>query len=204
MSRLCHRLWDFLSHWWAVVSVLRKGKPEDKEELKQRYFEAGTHYYAAARFVALQNANSVSGNLFHIAMEMYLKGHLCADLNQAQRKALGHMLKRLWKKYKKTLLDPSLGQYDAAIARLHKFEGIRYPEDIVERGMIVDCSFGALGAMTRSGSPPPQYTLEIPPLDRLVAVLFQKASVNPNIIRGYLSEHELKFLRQYNPTNTWN
>jgi hypothetical protein len=63
------------------------------------YFRFATEYYVAARTAWLPALGTVTGNLFHHAIEMYLKGDLSREESPAHLRRYGHNLKRLWKAY---------------------------------------------------------------------------------------------------------
>src|SRR5439155_16297211 len=96
-----------------------------------------TQYYIAARLAARGGLLPVHGNLFHHAVEMYLKAALVGTTPVKQLKKIGHGLEPLWSEFKKKAGDPALSRFDGAIAALDKFEDIRYPDEIVAKGMVV-------------------------------------------------------------------
>ena len=82
----------------------------------------------SARFMALQLQVPVAGNLFHHAVEFFLKeavAHRVPVSRLASRK-LGHDLEALWREFKveHTKADESLFPI---VATLNRFEDIRYP-----------------------------------------------------------------------------
>jgi len=48
--------------------------PLDSERVKHEYFHLATQYYTAARYSARAALTPVCGNLFHHAVELYVKG----------------------------------------------------------------------------------------------------------------------------------
>ena len=78
-----------------------------------------------------------TGNQFHHAVELFLKGALAKNGSSLDDlKKLGHNLPKIWEAFKATFNDNSFDQFDNVITSLHRFEDIRYPELIVEQGMM--------------------------------------------------------------------
>src|SRR5260221_12629949 len=91
---------------------------EDKDRLRFMYFDTGLHYHITARFAVIEQFNPLAANLFHHAIEMYLKGALCRTLDEHQRRKLGHRLTKIWKRFKVTHPDPALDRFDQCISEL--------------------------------------------------------------------------------------
>ena len=149
-------------------------------------FKPAGQYYVAGRYAAFAGFIPVTGNLFHHAVEMYLKGGLSKKgMSLADLKKLNHHLPNIWRKYKATFNDKALDQFDDAITSLHRFEDIRYPDLIVQKGMeaIVNILRQHVIPLVSSG-PEPKYELCVQDIDELVGQLFTTASANP---RAFLS-----------------
>jgi len=72
---------------WRKMSGLHgESQPENTEDLKNLYFRYATDYYVAARFAFFARSNPTAGNLFHHAVELYLKGSLTHELNEREEK----------------------------------------------------------------------------------------------------------------------
>ena len=185
--------------------ITRKHKqPEDKEGLQQHYFDLGTDYYVAGRFAVFARLIPTAGNLFHHAIEMYLKGQLCRQLDESGRIRLGHSLKRNWKAFKKAVNDPGLNKYDKLVAELDRFESIRYPEKTSRLGMMVQ--FGITRSVPGHGTSsasPPSYEVVVNEIDELVAEILGKVSVNPAFLTRCLSEDGKAYLLKDNATALW-
>ena len=92
------------------------------EYLNDRYFQIGTQYYAAARSAVINQIDTVGGLLFHYALEMLLKGHLCQTLTDEERKNMSHRLEEeVWPAFKNMMHDPDLDRYDTVIHRIDMF-----------------------------------------------------------------------------------
>jgi HEPN domain-containing protein len=124
----------------VLYAVLRRRQrtgttPENKDALLQEYLKAGIDYHTSARFAAFAGFMPLSGNLAHHSVEMYLKGYLCRKLSERERRNLGHRLRKIWKRFKEEVGDSSLARFDTTISAIDKFERIRYPEEIIRKGM---------------------------------------------------------------------
>jgi hypothetical protein len=171
-----------------------KADPEEATRLKTLYFDTALQYQIAARFATIVGMSPVAGNLFHHAIEMYLKGALCKVLDEAQRRRLGHDLKRIWRRYKRQNPDPVLTKFNRTISDLHNFERIRYPEDIIYRGMESVIGFVREPGFAGTG-PIARYQLVVDELDELVQFLFTAASANPRAYVDRRRPDALKYLR---------
>jgi hypothetical protein len=159
----------------------------DAEHKKSAYFDLGVQYYLAGRWAAFAQLNPVFGNLFHHAIEMFIKGSL-ARLDTAALKRLGHQLVNIWAASKNTVSDPTLDRFDSTIAELNRYEYIRYPERVLAEGMqsFIGLIHGTEG--TSSMTSPPIYQLVVEDIDTLVRVIFDKASVNPAFFTDRFSD----------------
>jgi hypothetical protein len=82
---------------------------DDKIAFDWRLAQAGSDYYLAARF-AIKAQRLVSGNLFHHAVEMFLKSGLVKKGHtEHELYRWGHSLKKLSKGVQDGLSRPSLG-----------------------------------------------------------------------------------------------
>src|SRR5207302_5028079 len=122
-------------------------------------------YHISARYAAFAGFIPVAGNLAHHAVEMYLKGYLCRKLTEGERRMLGHRLPRIWRKVKQDIGDSTLDNFDATISAINKFERIRYPEEIVRKGMTATVRFKTSGAAKEPGRSKPHFVLVIDDLD---------------------------------------
>jgi hypothetical protein len=168
------------------------------------YFGLATEYYAAARGAVFAGSHTVPGNLFHHAIELYLKGVLSADLPQSGLSKYRHDLKRLWKDYKRKNPSSDLSVFDATINALHKFEAIRYPDAIAAKGMFYALPISRpdppLTFSVASGSTPPTYFLVVNEVDALVRAIFDTASVNPTFHFNQLGEEGRAVIQRNNPS----
>jgi len=182
-----------------------RNKMKDWRGLQQLYFDVALQYHVSARFAAISGLLPVSGNLFHHALEMYLKGYFCKDLNEAQLRNLGHNLRKLWRRFKAEVADSSFNQFDNAIAQLDRFERIRYPEEIERLGLRASIGFkkGDVAVNTTSKSQEPTYELTIDDLDALAKVIMEKSRTNPKFFTSRLKGDTLTYLQQQNKAVIW-
>jgi HEPN domain-containing protein len=167
---------------WLENRICRKPPPEDKDRLLSEYFATALHYQIAARYSAAAAFLPVVGNLAHHAIEFYLKGALIKELDEVKRRKIGHDLPKLWRLYKKQKHDPALDKFDQTIRDINKFERIRYPEEILRLGMVVEAGFARSPPPNpRVGKPPPgeRYFLALNEVDELVKLMFQIEGLNP-------------------------
>ncbi len=165
-------------------------------------------YYVLAKFAHEARQTPVAGNCFHHAVELMLKhyllmpGHL--TLKKLAGKKYGHNIPRLWRKFKDKLADPTLDQFDAFIDELHRFDSIRYPDDLFLTGAslaLVQKREQNPKVIYSETKPVPEFNLALEDMDTLMNVLFDKCSVNPQAcapfsFRGLAGE----FLLKDNPT----
>jgi hypothetical protein len=164
------------------------------------FFKIGCQYYIAARFAAFAWFHPVVGNLFHHAIEMYLKGALSKTRGLSDLRKLSHNLPSIWSAFKAGATDPSLDRFDAIIAGLHDYEELRYPDSVLTKGMesaihIVRSSLSTVGAAT-SATSLPHYQVCVEDIDELTDVIFAAAGRNPkayllslnNIAREFLTK----------------
>ena len=172
--------------------------------LKHQYFLIATQYYMAGRFSVFAGLIPVCGNQFHHAIEMYLKGYLCTSLSTDQLIALGHKLDQVWEEFKKQISDPSLAIFDQTISTLDRFEKIRYPEEIVAKGMQSQIGFERPPSSASRTSPPePSYDIYVDEIDSLVEVIFQKSKLDPLSSVRMRSRKEVAYLTESNKTTIW-
>jgi hypothetical protein len=158
-------------------------------------------YYIAGRYAVISCLSPTAANQLHHAVEFLLKSYLAKkdswatvlryghSPNKKYRKRggyYGHDIRRLWLVYRKRVKDPSLVVHDEVIKRLHKFEDIRYPTDLVVKG-------GMLTITRYETDPPPRHRksrvsknryffLSLPQIDRLCKVLLDSCGYNRHLL----------------------
>jgi hypothetical protein len=166
------------------------------------FFKIGSQYYIAARFAAFAWFHPVVGNLFHHAIEMYLKGALSKTKNLSDLRKLSHNLPRIWSAFKVQANDPALDRFGAVITGLHDYEELRYPDSVLTKGMesaihIVRSSPSTMGAATGATSLP-HYQICVQDIDELTDVIFAAASRNPKAYLLMLNKTAREFLTKEN------
>jgi hypothetical protein len=168
---------------------------------KESFFDLATQYYVVARFSAFAGLLLVCGNLFHHAIEMYLKGYLVSKLTLAELKALGHRLQEIWNHCKTEIADAELDNFDQVISDLDKFESIRYPDQILSQGMITLINVKKQHRSAQSAipkRPEPVHEIVVEEIDSLVKVIFQKSSINPEFFTNALKPEAKTYLNKEN------
>jgi hypothetical protein len=184
----------------------------------QAFFSLGMQYYVAARFSAFARFSPVCGNLFHHAIEMFLKGQLASKKSLADLKDLGHRLGSLWGHFKQDVGDSALTRFDQTVTDLDAFESIRYPNQVLAYGMQSFISIShrhTTGAtwqpqIVASGQqwsyqppatqprPEPIFQIVVKEIDELAWVVFEKSSVNPKFFTNSLPAEAKEYLSKEN------
>lgn len=165
----------------------------------QAFFDFGTQYYVAGRYAVFARLNPVAANLLHHAIELYLKGCLVDTLHlndMKKGKVFGHDLLRGWQLFKSKTGDPTLDRFDGAVSDLNKYEDIRYPDDIIAKGLICSIGFGQPSVTPQRQEP--QYHLDVEPIDSLARALFHHASLNPKFFVMNLAPSEREYFFKEN------
>jgi hypothetical protein len=184
------------------VRLFQYSKPEveamTRESADVQFIQLGVQYYVAARAAARAGLLPVCGNLYHHAVEMFLKSGLVRTHSMADLKnTFGHRLPQLWSDFKTEFPAPILAQYDQLIKDIEDFEEIRYPEKVIKQGAVMILGYRSTNS-TPAGSGSPQrqepiYTLYYDDVDRLIGELFTVLSRNPLFFLGGLKP-EIKAL----------
>jgi hypothetical protein len=166
----------------------------------EEFFKAAGQYYVAGRYSAFAGFIPVTGNLFHHAIEMFLKGGLSkTGMSLANLKKLNHDLPDIWATFKDLFNCPNLNRFDPLITSLHRFEEIRYPDLIVQKGLTASIHIlSQAGVNQRKAT----YELCVQDIDELVAQIFTTASANPRaFLSGRFYKQEAKqYLVEQNTT----
>jgi|SRR5882724_1750695 len=173
--------------------------------LQDHYFGIGTQYYAAARSAVINHIDIVGGLLFHYAIEMLLKGHLCLTLTDEERKKMSHRLEdEVWPAFKNMVHDPDLDRYDTVVHRIDMFWDLRYPEDLISTGITLRIGFEPPPPdLIITPKPVKHFELVVDDVDRLVAAIFKKASRNPVGYKLLVGTEARNYLAQWNKTDIW-
>ena len=133
------------------------------------FFRLGTHYYIAGRFAALSGLFLVAGNLMHHAIEMFLKGALVRLVGLDALRDISHDLRKLWARFKERIPSTEATFFDVPIADLHRFERIRYPDNMIREVSQISFSVFRSQRVESSGTAPlSSYTLVLEDVDALV------------------------------------
>jgi len=182
----------------------RRTGPPDPAALSMEYFRTAMEYHVAARFAALSGFNPVAGVMFHHAIEFYLKGYLAKKgLSETDRITLRHDLREVWKACKRVIGDASLSRFDRTVGDLARFWAVRYPDQIVERGILAAIQFAPGGHRNFGGRSEPEYVLTVDDLDALAAIMWQKVGLNPRAFTMSLKPEGLDYLQRHNKARFW-
>lgn len=176
----------------------------ESERLQIGFFELGVNYYLVGRFAFLRAPSTVGVNSLHHAVEMFLKGMLAHHITIDElRNGLGHDLEKAWKLAKSKFSGVDLTEFDATIAKLHRFELIRYPDIIVREG--ANISMGLFSGDDDIGGqlyPPPNpattYRLALEDVDKLIKRLFELSNNNPPFYLNRLRAEARAILTEQN------
>jgi len=174
-------------------------KTSDKEKIFKKiqpslkmsaFYNWGTQYYLSGRFAFLNKHHPVAEILFHHSIEMFLKGALLYKgiSEEKLKKDFGHKLKKLWETFKKFLQDPDLDNYDDLILELDKWDDIRYPR-AGNIAMVFDTHHNPKPTKITfsKGNEPEIYTVTLENLDKLVKIIFNVTSVDPQFFQSLIN-----------------
>ena len=170
--------------------------PPDFDRSDEELIKAGTQYYLAGRFGAFAGMNPVTGNLFHHAVELYLKGALARrgwDLNTLRSK-FGHHLPKLWAQFKSEWSNRELARFDQSIEDLHRREHIRYPDYLLKEGMASWIEFTRHNVEIHTPMTPelPQYVVVVDEIDELTRVILETCGLNPEFFSASMNSSTAK------------
>ena len=175
-----------------------KAKADLADLARARFCRLGIDYYVVGRFAALSGIFPVAGNQLHHAVEMLLKGALIRTRGLREVRKYSHDLSRLWDDFKSQIAGAGADAFDLAIRDLHKFEGIRYLDRVMEEGMHATFAVTRDERGTQSDDKVPVYGLTLEDVDELVKFIFNKAGWNPQVFvpphkeaRAYLALRNL-------------
>jgi len=144
-----------------------------------RLAQAGSDYYLTARF-AMKAQRFVSGNLFHLAVEMFLKSGLAKKGHtETELKRHWHSLDKLWQAFKTDYPDPALVRHDTTVSFLDKFEDIRYPPD---HSFTVTLQWDEPTYPSQPPANTKPYTLVVSDVDALVADILATTGWNTGLL----------------------
>jgi hypothetical protein len=164
-------------------------------------------YYVVGRMAAMAHLMPVHGNLLHHAVELFLKTALVGTIpvEQMKKTPYSHDLRELWRAFKLRHTNPAFGRFDDTVDALHRFEYIRYPDKIVDQGILTTIQWtrSTFATVTGTGSgsrPLPVYDFVIEEVDHLIVEILQSASLNPKLLSaGVQHPRALEALEHNNP-----
>jgi len=179
-----------------VPYIRERTQAERDESYRSSYWmhalEYGLNYYVCGRFAVAARMMPVSASLFHHAVELLLKACLALDdlVEEIAKydETYGHSLPLLWEEFRKR--NPGSEEHDPTIEDLHKFELVRYPENLISEGGMF--SIGFFENLEQEPNSYRRFTLSTLQIDPLVALLMKASSYNPVLLKDMLAREPLK------------
>ena len=139
-------------------------------------FSSAIQYYVAGRYAVFAELNPTAANLLHHAVEMCLKAALAKKgQTLAELKKHSHRIEDIWNEFRATHAG-DFNRCDRIIAELHKFESIRYPDEIEKGGLESVVGRGSPPASQRVGNPK-GHELYLGEIDDLIVQISAAASI---------------------------
>ena len=166
------------------------------------FYEIALQYYVSGRAAHRCGNTLITGNLFHHAVEMLLKGQLSktiplADLKRSKK--FGHDLFRLWTHFKDLFPEHDLTEFDKMIVSVENFEKIRYPDAILSNGACIGYSSGRGKPVSITPrSTVPEYQIAVGDVDAFFGRLFPLCGLNPKASFSFLSAQGKQALTEDN------
>jgi hypothetical protein len=110
-----------------------------------------------------------------------------------------HRLIDIWHAFTTDFPSTTLTEFDATITDLADFEDIRYPDEVLKRGMILNIDFHGQVPRGSSSRPEPEYRLDYYDVDRLIGAIFDVSNVNPAFYLARFQPDVRKMLADRNP-----
>ena len=166
------------------------------------YFSYAIQFYVAARFSVSNRFTPVVGELFHHAIELYLKGVLTRTMPYEDRMALKHRLNAIWREFKRATGAPGLERFDPTIRTLHRFSHLRYPDDPrarAARTYVLDFVDDPAPIPEADGTGRQFYHLAPNEIAELVRTIYHVAGVEPNAFHETLTPQARHFFDRLDP-----
>lgn len=152
----------------------------------EKCFDYGMQYYVAARFAVSAGFIPVGATLAHHALEAMLKGCAAEGATKEQilkfgyKQNFGHDLLKLWKAFIAKHPKLRLHGFKTMIRQLNDFEKIRFAEQLIGRGTLIEVAFTT---PSKQHGPRPRtarrFMLRMDLFDKLVRTIFKAANKNP-------------------------
>ena len=93
-----------------------------------------------------------------------------------------------------------MSRFDAVVSALNKFEDLRYPDAVLEKGMLsgFELKKGTPAKVTGLAARVPRYTLCLEGIDELMSAVFKVADINPQFFTGRLRGDGKRYLSEEN------
>jgi hypothetical protein len=160
------------------------------------------HYYAMGRAAAAFHLIPLAGNLLHHSVEMSIKGLLVTKLGLAKLRKISHNLEELWTAAIATQRAMDSETRRETIEQLHRFEAIRYPDNILTHGAAIHVNWTGLPRVGSSLTVP-VYNLVIEHVDEIFRAVFKATGKNPQFFLPSLSEDARNAMAYRNRNPFW-
>jgi hypothetical protein len=172
-----------------------------REAASGEFLKLGVQYYAAARAIRLL---PVTGNLYHHALEMFLKAGLSRKYSlTALKRQFGHKLPDLWREFKIEFPAPEFEAFDDTIEDVEDFEEVRYPDSVLKHGALMILDYRGTAAPVQTSGPParpePEYRFYFDDVDRLIGAIFTASGKNPLFFTSGVRPEVQDMLARDNP-----
>jgi hypothetical protein len=181
--------------------------------------EYGMQYYVAGRYGIMNQFSPTPANQLHHAVEFFLKSFLAKKdswatilrygyspnaKNKKRGGYYGHDIRKLWRAYRRRNRDPALAVHDDVVRRLHRFEEVRYPVDLVTRGGMFCLSRYETTAPKRNRksrvASDRYFFISLPEVDRLCKLLLDSCGYNGHLLSRLAQQPEAR--RHYRRDNS--
>lgn len=158
----------------------------------------GLQYYVAGRFATANRFTPVCANLLHHAVELLLKACLSIDdsvetINKYGdgKKGYRHDISLLWVAFKNRQPVSVPTEFDAIVVALHDFEEIRYPEELIRNGAMININIFVEEPTRANGQESERScNLTLPQIDRLMGLLFKASNANPEAFLHEITDEQ--------------
>jgi hypothetical protein len=180
---------------------------DSEDNMRYAFAGNGFEYYLSARFSFLSKLHYIAGNLFHHAVEMFIKSGLINRYSINELKNMKHNLIKLWDIFiKEHGIIKDMSWENVIIRELDKFEKIRYPDFRCTYGMEfhftpkdLDNDYGSSGEIEL-----PRFVLSLAQMDKLIIFLVDNCRINTKVLISHVLVESLHYLKYENEcSNRW-
>lgn len=156
--------------------------------MDNRYLSLGIQYFILARIGGSLIFNPVSGTLFHLSFETFMKAYLRMKYSDEElKKKFGHNLPKLWKELKTQTGNEPLSNFDYIIDELHIWEKMRYlgfDENKTIRGIEIVPGHSNKQVFKQKRKSKSVYTIYLEDMDELFRAIVFATCKDPKQLRS--------------------